>query len=244
MLELLIVRAYRYQGERQHIVNKISVIWEHVARPPQVRVATRSFPPKVIPYASTTRFFPFIWRSWVSLQEWLRTPARWIGVFDADVTPTRQDAIHLLLDEIHNSHNNTSIITSAYSTWLRNALAVTDTGTSRAGLPIGFSDGIIIVRGDMLGLFTLLLHTYASQTHYRYECEAVYPTMFPPCVYISELPPTLWGGVYDYALPKWRENQPLPAFIQFVGDLRAAREHIHMLYNRVVKPPRGDENER
>lgn len=238
MDKLLIVRAYRYPDSRQLIMLLIEDLWNTLHLPAGVRVAHVVYPNKTLPYEHTSRIFPFAWRCWMAVREWLRAPAEWVCIMDADVTPLRKDAINLLLAETLSMPTNTHIITSNYLVWITNSGYTYDTrtGYSYIGLCTGASDGAHTIHHTILPLLAKYYHHYCPNVRNKYYyIEPSYNICVPRYMQIKCYSQTLFGVHYTFLNNNLWDMPTLPAFIQFVGDLFDVHHQLAYARDKLLK---------
>lgn len=238
MLKLLIVRPYRYWDYRQNLMDFIGAIWQRLDTPRGVRVASVVYPPKISVYPSTHRLYPYVWRSWFALREWARTPAEWVCIADADVTPTRRDALHTLLHDIESAPDDTQIITPNYLAWINNSGYTRDTTLdfTYLGLCTWASDGLLTVRGALLPSVTRQINAFCPDMIRDFRLiEARYSATFARNYKIRCYPESTITVFYTWLSPNLWEWSALPAFVHFVGDLTRARYQVHYIYDKLTQ---------
>lgn len=228
MLELLVVRPYRYKDERHVIIQEIEHLWGYLSIPPSVKVVSPEYPPKVIPYESSERIYPFVYRCWIAYEEFVRAPAKWIAIFDADVTPLTRHALHLLLNELRAVPPQTHIVAPTYMDWLHTADDLFRTGYTANGLTMGASDGIHTIRYDALLRIVKLYNHYSPFIRNKFfPPEPAYSTILPPTIKVKTYPPHIIRVIATWTYEVEFAKTPYPpAFIHFVGDIRQAMHKI------------------
>lgn len=233
MFELLIVRPYRYADERQQLIEEINDLWNHLIIPNGVRIVHAQYPEKVVPYKSAERLFPFIFRCWIAYREWLRAPAKWVCITDADIMPLRKDALFVLLNELSALPNNVELVSASYLTWLHKSIHLERICLSAEGLCAGAPDGLHTIKHTILPHIAKFYHHYSGNLR-----QTAFSNMFAPePAYAQTIPPTVRAFAYTLGvlltMDTWDRSillhhlNPLPAFVQFVGDLRLAVHHIN-----------------
>lgn len=226
MLELLVVRPYRYHDERQVLIEEIGAMWDTIPRPPQVMVSHCVLPRKVAHFAGCERLYPFIARSWFALREWARTPARWICIADADIIPIRRDALNILLNELRALPPNINMVSASYLTWLHKWVDYWRTGLSSEGLSTGAPDGLHTIRYDILPHIARMYNFYSGYFLHR-QPYGIFP---PEPSYSCIVPRAVNNGVFSQQLVQvistWdasvdlNQLQHTCAFVHPVGDIR------------------------
>lgn len=222
MYKLLIVRPYRYYDERQQLIEEINEMWNILPMPDGVRIVHKLYPEKVTRYNGSERLYPFVWRCWVALQEWLKTPAEWVCISDADVTPLRRDALYWLLSEINNLPSGVKLVAPSYLEWLHKWKDYWRCALSSEGLCIGAPDGLHTIHHSAMLFVVQQYHHYSGYVRNAFfPPEPAYACTLTRHINVRCFPPHILTvlGVWDTSVNLLEWGSP-PAFAQFVGDLR------------------------
>jgi len=231
MLDILVVKVYRYIDERNYYMEANDYLWQKLIIPEGVKVVTMEAARKFRPYDDCEKMYCWQLRPYYASLLLKEMPAEWVAVFDADVLPSRKDALVVLSDKLKQMPND--VVGVCYQSFWWQQRFYPPTVWFRMGFS-GYAEGV----GDGIHI---LRASYLDKAVYKYIflswllgdkkawCEHYSPSVWHPMEKVAYL-----GGGFCFVCKDAKDAKEVfkrfnPCFIHHVDVNRSRTDYLELL---------------